>query len=54
MRATHPRWRFGKGYRCSDYLAPDGPPEMETYDSKPDSPSAHRGDFKPIRRMDLA
>ena len=27
----------------------DGPPDMETYDIKPDAPSAHRGDFKPIR-----
>ena len=28
---------------------PGGPPHMETYDMKPDAPSTHRGDFKPIR-----
>ena len=28
---------------------PGGAPHMETYDMKPDAPSTHRGDFRPIK-----
>lgn len=28
---------------------PGGAPHMETYDMKPDAPSTHRGEFRPIK-----
>lgn len=40
---------FGRAKRCILLFMTGGPPQMDTWDLKPDAPAAVRGEFKPIR-----
>ncbi|MEQ8785243.1 MAG: DUF1501 domain-containing protein [Pirellulaceae bacterium] len=39
---------FGRAKRCIILFLLGGPPQMETWDPKPDAPAEVRGDFRPI------
>src|SRR5262245_52871845 len=39
---------FGRARRCLLLFLTGGPPQMDTFDPKPDAPVEVRGEFKPI------